>query len=73
MATKINKHKHKDKFDEDINREGMGTVENEGVSEESGMNPGNKNERSPGDGIEEFIDDNEKLQHGESDEHEKDN
>jgi hypothetical protein len=65
MADK-KKEGHKDKFDENIEREGMGTVDKEGESEETGMNPrkkGGKNQS--GEGVEEFIDDKPNFQDGE--------
>jgi hypothetical protein len=74
MAEK-NKKKdgHKDKFDENTSREGMGTVDNEDVSEETGYNRRQKNDDSrSGDGIEEFIDDDPNFVNGENDDNEED-
>jgi len=68
------KEEHKDKFDENISKEGMGTVDNEGVSEETGMNRGKKNNQTKGgDGIEEFVDGKTNFRNGEKDENKKDN
>jgi hypothetical protein len=53
---KGNKDEHKDKFDENISKEGMDTVDNENSSEEKGLNRERKNDdNKSGDGIEEFI------------------
>jgi hypothetical protein len=71
MAKK-KKEKRTGKFDVSIDREGMGTVEKEGSSEETGLNPGNKDKKnnSPktGEGIEEFVDDKPNFRNGEKDE-----
>jgi hypothetical protein len=61
--------KRKDKFDENLENDGMGPVDNEGVSEETGYNRGKKKEKThSGEGIEEFIDDKPNFRDGEDDE-----
>jgi hypothetical protein len=69
MADK-KKDGNKDKYDGNIERDGMGTVDKEGSSEESGLNPKKKKKDKPssGEGIEEFIDQQPNLRDGEKDE-----
>jgi hypothetical protein len=57
-----------DKFDENIEKDGMGPVEKEGSSEETGLNPGKKKHPpKSGEGIEEFVHDKPNFLNGEKD------